>query len=289
MAKKKFNLSSTVETVKTPSINNQVPAGNQLQNTVKENIKILTELEYFIRKLNSSEYHLLSNDIQKNGCKEPIKLWRRENDFVIVDGHHRFQICHALGIDFQTESLDFQSIDEVKSYMAKLQLGRRNLTAQENAYLRGMQYSFAKKGIGQSNEKEGSTRDLLAEEYGVSSATISRDFLTYQAVEKLPIKYKQLFLDGDSFLQKQDLEFIAKNDLDIEAFISYREQGNSLQNFQKKDEKIEGKKEENKTEKKHYISSFSSRFIKDFQKANLSEKTAYKQQLLELIKTLDEL
>ena len=53
MAKKKFDISNTVETVKVPSIN-QVPAGSRLQNTVKENIKILTELEYFIRKLNPS-------------------------------------------------------------------------------------------------------------------------------------------------------------------------------------------------------------------------------------------
>ncbi len=287
MAKKKFDIFNTVETVKAPSIN-QVPAGNRLIDAVKENIKILPELEYFIRKLNSPEYHLLLTDIQKNGCKEPIKLWRRENDFVIVDGHHRFQICQELGIDFKTESIEFNSIEDVKSYMAKVQLGRRNLTAQENAYLRGMQYDFAKKGVGQYNKKEGNTRDLLAEEYGVSSATISRDFWTYQAVEKLPVEHKQLFLEGDSFLQKQDLEFIAKNELDIETFLNYREQGNSLQNFQKKDEKQGEIQKEKQKEKKHYFSSFSSRFIKDFQKANSSEKQVYKQQLLELIKSLDE-
>lgn len=283
MAKKKFNLDTTVEDVKSRSFNH-VPIGNQLQNTVKEHIVILPELEFFIRKLNASEYHLLSEDIRQNGCKEAIKLWRRENDFVIVDGHHRFQICKELGIEFKTESLEFSSLDEVKIYMAKLQLGRRNLTVQETSYLRGMQYSFAKKGIGESNQKEGNTRDLLASEYGVSSATISRDFLVYQAVEKLPLAYKQDFLNGDSFLQKQDLEYLAKNDCDVLTFLKNKEKG------EEKETKIVETKPSKEVEvKNNYVSSFSSRFLKTFEKSTQEEKLIYKQQLLDLLKKIEEI
>ncbi len=289
MAKKKFNISSTVETVSKVNSISSIPIGNKIQNSVRDNIVILEDLEYFIRKLSPSEYALLEKDIQDNGCKEPIKLWRRSSDFVIVDGHHRYKICTDHGIDFKTEALEFISVEDVKVYMAKLQLGRRNLTAQEVAYLRGMQYALNKTSVGKNTSEGGSTRNRLASEYGVSPATISRDYLTYKAVEKLPFNYRSQFLEGESFLQKQDLELLAKTDIDVNAFLSFRESGKTLKEFLElnQDSSDDVVEEKIKVEKKNYISSFSTRFMKDFNKADDNQKKIYREQLLELLAMLD--
>ncbi len=286
MATKKFSLKDPIIGGLTSS---KPSPSSQLQKAVKDNIAILPELEFFIRKLNESEFNLLKADIEKNGCKEPLKLWQRKEDFVLVDGHHRFQICKELGVEFKVEALDFSSLEDVKVYMAKLQLGRRNLTNQEISYLRGMQYTLLKKSQGGSNQTtHGKTQDILGQEYGVSGRTIITDFHIFNGVEKLPVEEKQEYLQGDSFLRKQDLTFIGKEEeLKIELFLQLRKDGKSITEIQKL---LEGNKEEKtvKKAKPSYFDNFSSRFEKEIKKANPQKKQDYKTKLLHLLSLLDE-
>lgn len=249
---------------------------------IKYEIEVLPELEFFIRKQTKSEYQLLKNSIKTHGCKEPLKLWKHGGVNVLVDGHHRLHSCYALDMDFSFEFLFFNSIEEVKMYMAKNQLGRRNLKTQEVSYLRGMQYDFVKKGVGESNEKEGNTRDILAKEYGVSSATISRDFITYQALEKLPLEEKQDYLQGTSFLQKKDIDFIGKHDVDVKLVLSFLKNGLSLEDV------ILHYFPTQVITKKTKIDRLSFQLEKEIKEATFSQKQIYKKQLLALIQLIDE-
>ncbi|MEH0153142.1 ParB/RepB/Spo0J family partition protein [Limibacter armeniacum] len=300
MAKKKFNTSNLVSEVGSAASNitgkfspsPSVPTGDRIEKAVRDNIKILPELEFFIRKLGESEYNLLKEDISKNGCKESIKLWRREDDFVIVDGHHRYQICQELGIDFKTESLDFASIEDVKIFMAKLQLGRRNLTPQESSYLRGMQYGLSRKTAGgiQEDSGQGRTRTLLAQEYGVSEATIMRDYKLYRGLEKVGEAIKQDYLSGDSFLRKMHIEYIAVEELlDVQRFIYFIERGGSLEEYKAQSQhgtqQIQTAPNGSKS-KPSYFEAFASKFDKELKVADTERKQEMKHMLQRMLEKI---
>lgn len=251
---------------------------------VQYNLTFLPELELFIRKLTESEYNLLKENIRRDGCKEPLKIWDVGHAKILIDGHHRYSICVLLDMDFSFEYLYFDTIEDVKIYMAKQQMGKRNLSLQEISYLRGMQYAFSKQSKGGVYDQEGQTRELLAKEYNVSSATISRDYLLYQALEKIPIEEKDKYLRGESFLRKQEIEFIGKYEVNVSFVLSHLRQGGCLEDL-----------------KPHYISNYQTRktqvhlinkLSKDFEneikKANYSQKKVYKEKLLKLLELFDE-
>jgi hypothetical protein len=48
-------------------------------------------------------------------------------DGVIVDGHNRYRICHEHNVPFAIREKNFESKEQAKLWMARRQLGRRNL------------------------------------------------------------------------------------------------------------------------------------------------------------------
>lgn len=101
------------------------------------------EFKSLIRPLSEYEYNLLEASILDDGCRDPVSIW----DGIIIDGHHRYRICHQHNIPFNYSVLAFESRDAVKVWICKNQLGRRNLTEEARKYLIGVQYE-AEKQIG---------------------------------------------------------------------------------------------------------------------------------------------
>lgn len=86
--------------------------------------KIDLELKSLCPPLTNDEYQQLEQNILNCGkCRDAILLW---NGF-IVDGHNRFCICLAHGIEFKIEEIHFDSKDDAKVWIIDNQLGRRNL------------------------------------------------------------------------------------------------------------------------------------------------------------------
>lgn len=83
------------------------------------------ELRDLIPPLSVEERQMLEESLIANGCEMPILVW----DGCIVDGHNRYVICHEHGIPFTKEEKQFQSRSEVKLWMLRNQLGRRNLNS----------------------------------------------------------------------------------------------------------------------------------------------------------------
>lgn len=81
------------------------------------------EFQSLIPPLSSEEKQGLEKLIIKDGCTDTIKLWNN----TIIDGHNRYEICTRLGIEFKTESMQFDSRESVKLWMIELQGGRRNI------------------------------------------------------------------------------------------------------------------------------------------------------------------
>jgi len=92
---------------------------------LKENnmIEIKKEFKDLIPPLTKEEFKQLENNCMSEGIREKILTW---NGF-IIDGHNRYEIATRWDLDFETESKHFDNEQDVKIWMAKNQLGRRNL------------------------------------------------------------------------------------------------------------------------------------------------------------------
>lgn len=87
-------------------------------------LRIDPDLQAFITPLSTEEYHNLEADILANGCREPLVVWNG----VIVDGHHRYEICRRHDLDFKVREESFSSKMEAMLWMYKEQNCHRNLS-----------------------------------------------------------------------------------------------------------------------------------------------------------------
>lgn len=89
-----------------------------------ETLTINDELKQLIPPLSADERKQLEANIIAEGCRDPLVVWQG----TIIDGHNRYEICKANGIEFETTEMEFADIDAVKVWMIDNQKGRRNLT-----------------------------------------------------------------------------------------------------------------------------------------------------------------
>lgn len=89
------------------------------------------EFAEYIIPLSADEKSILAAKLNAEGMREPILTWRN----LIIDGHHRHEICLAESLPFECREMKFGSRDDVKEWMIYNQLGRRNLTPAARASL----------------------------------------------------------------------------------------------------------------------------------------------------------
>jgi N6-adenosine-specific RNA methylase IME4 len=111
------------------------------------NILIDKEFSAIIPPQTPEEHAGLEAMIIADGCRDPLIVWGRIKeeysggitdckdyqwyddfeDYVLVDGHNRYEICTRLGLPFETEVMDFDDRDAVLIWIIDNQLSRRNL------------------------------------------------------------------------------------------------------------------------------------------------------------------
>lgn len=96
--------------------------------------KILDELKNWFPAQTADELENLETSLREEGCRDPIVVWNRGVDIVIIDGMTRYPICEKYGIEFSTIEKQFDNIEQVKAWMCRNQLGRRNLSESQKAY-----------------------------------------------------------------------------------------------------------------------------------------------------------
>jgi len=193
----------------------------------KVEITILPELKEFIPALLDKEKEQLEANIIKEGLREPLLVWERisddETEYILVDGHNRYQICQRNKIGYKTKTLNFEGIEQVKDWMIDNQLGRRNLNPEQVSYLRGLRYNREKQGFGGSREASGQnvhlkTSEKLANDYNVTERTIRRDAEYSTGLDKIgannPALKKQI-LSGETKVNKSDVQKLGKMDMDV--------------------------------------------------------------------------
>lgn len=184
-------------------------------------ITILKEIREYIIPLGDEELFQLEKNILQEGCREPLITWQRGNDqLVLVDGHNRYNICQRHNIPYKIKKVSFNSLEEVKIWMVVNQMGRRNLSADQMSYYRGLKYlSLKKKKGGYENVKskgqpESSTSEFLATQFNVSESTVKRDAKFAEGlgiIGRSNPKLKLKILIGKAKVKKTDVQALTSS------------------------------------------------------------------------------
>ena len=191
---------------------------------IKKKIISIDELKELIKPLQEDEYEQLKANIIQNGCQDTLKIWQtfenvvnpdgesNEEIFVLVDGHNRFKICNENRIPYNISIMNFESLEDVKSFMIDLQLGRRNVNPLEVSYYRGLQYNrFKWIGLQQDKDEDSKkTAVAIGEHYNVDERTIRRDGQFAEGLEMLTKELKNEVLEGKVKVTKKDLQKLGK-------------------------------------------------------------------------------
>ena len=150
-------------------------------------IRIDPEFRDKIPPLTPAEFDQLEQNILADGeVYEPIIVWNG----AIIDGHNRWKIINAHPeIPYKVKEMYFPDVWAAFDWMYSKQLGRRNLSEENRAYIIGKMYEARKKSHGASDgfrgnqsvsyknynlaEKPPKTHEVLANEVGVSPATVT--------------------------------------------------------------------------------------------------------------------
>src|ERR1700691_1694582 len=99
-------------------------------------ITIDKEFESLIQPLTAQELELLTQQILRDGCREPLSIWKTEDDLrILLDGHNRYKICSENKRNFQMVNIRLESRDHAKLWILQHQVGRRNLTDDQRAVI----------------------------------------------------------------------------------------------------------------------------------------------------------
>lgn len=185
----------------------------------------------FITPLSDYELMKLDHNLSFYNCREPLVVWKEKN--ILLDGHHRFELCTMRGIPYSIEYVKCRSWEDAFNWIINNQLGRRNLTPEAISYLRGKLYNIQKQQgtrtdltsgqsdqklnqenltFGQSDQKlekeiAQETAQRLAQQYRVGEKTIRRDGKFAEAVDTLVStlgdEVRQGILSRDANLNKK--------------------------------------------------------------------------------------
>jgi hypothetical protein len=146
----------------------------------------------------------LKEGIKADGCHDPLIVWKGQN--IILDGHHRHEICNDLGKPFKIVEIDFPNRTEAKIWMIKNQRGRRNLDESQRAMLavqlEALYSEQAKERMGTRTDlgqnldpsEAGKSAEKAANDMGISHQTVS---YAKKVVNKGIPKLKEMVESGD--------------------------------------------------------------------------------------------
>lgn len=167
-----------------------------LNEGLTQSITILPQIEDLLYPLKPEELANLEASIQQYGVREPLCLWDRDGEHILVDGHNRFAVATRIGVEFPTTVMAFKDLEEVLDWVDKNQIGRRNLTDEERAVTLGRIYQRKldqkRTANREANVENGETKgaggrmtDALASEWNIGSATVKRASSFAEAIAAL--------------------------------------------------------------------------------------------------------
>jgi N6-adenosine-specific RNA methylase IME4 len=124
-------------------------------------LQIKEEFKNLIPPLTVEEFKQLEDNCIAEGIRDAIVTWQG----FIIDGHNRYEIAKKHGLKFRVEQKEVEDEKVVKKWMAKNQLGRRNLAD----YVMGELYDI----IEQLEKEIGKEKQLQTLKKGVETPVLS--------------------------------------------------------------------------------------------------------------------
>jgi 16S rRNA G966 N2-methylase RsmD len=107
---------------------------------VKPDLQIDPVIRSWIAPLDAKELELLEASIATEGCRDALIAWNG----VLIDGHHRHEICRREKKPYRVTEMSFPNRDHAEVWVRQNQAGRRNLTNDQRA----MNASFLEEALG---------------------------------------------------------------------------------------------------------------------------------------------
>lgn len=121
----------------------------------ESNIVIDPTLESVCLPLAQDEFDTLEAQILRDGCLDPLKVWDREGELVLLDGHNRLKICNKHDLPYDTSTIEIESLEDAIIWIVDNQKGRRNVATQaQRDYISGKKYE-AQKIINKRRDEKG--------------------------------------------------------------------------------------------------------------------------------------
>jgi ParB-like chromosome segregation protein Spo0J len=128
-------------------------------------LRIDKEFRALIPPPTAEERHQLEENIKADGCRDPLVAWNG----VLIDGHNRYEICEANGIEFAVVEREFPDREAVKVWIIRNQCGRRNLSDSQRAMLAAQLATLGKGRPTRNAENSVFTQPTAAALFGVST------------------------------------------------------------------------------------------------------------------------
>jgi len=194
-------------------------------------LQIDEKFKQLIPPLTPNERIQLEENIVKDGCREPLCAWRN----IIIDGHNRYEICTRLQIPFFVQYIDFDSREEIITWICANQLGRRNISEETKRYLIGKRYEMDKilgkrNPLGKNQYKDNNmeiahkdnstikksmqnTAEQLGEEYHLSPKTVRKYAAYARSIDTLSNKEPEFIsdvLNGNVKISQYNIKKLSK-------------------------------------------------------------------------------
>lgn len=95
------------------------------------NFRVDDEFATLIPPLTDEERRQLESNLVNDGCRDALVVWREEG--LLLDGHHRLQICEQRGIAYKVTEISLSDRLEAKIWIRQSQAGKRNLSDSQRA------------------------------------------------------------------------------------------------------------------------------------------------------------
>jgi len=192
---------------------------------------ILPEIQRRLMPLQPEELAELERSVLEEGIRDPLVVWQKDGQLVLVDGHHRYELAKKHGLSFPIVEREFRDLEEALIWVDRNQLGRRNLTDEQRAVVMGRLYKTVKKEPHRPMKEENgenftpfrgshATARALAEQLGVSEKTVRNAEKFADAVEALQqvsLEAARIVLSGEVRDALTNLHLVPKEALSFVA------------------------------------------------------------------------
>ena len=167
-------------------------AANDADAQLIAQIKIDPEFRDLLSPLARDEREQLRQNLLRDGCLDALIVWNDE--WILLDGHNRKEICDELLLPYRIERLCFPDRKTALAWALAHQRGRRGGWKHEQRYLRGKQAIAEARPTGRKkNGRQNGTHSAPPEKTAVSIArrsavsprTVERDKTWAKALDRL--------------------------------------------------------------------------------------------------------